>query len=74
MNKCNTCRYWNSRDVGANDEHGRRITMGECDNKKCASYMASQNPDDAAPYAETIADLSFRTGPEFGCIHWAEKK
>lgn len=72
MNRCKTCRWWADR---VRDDNLRR----------CSSPYILYLPD-ARREGVTIRDHyagyidaeqfggDFRTGPEFGCVHWEAKE
>jgi len=68
MNTCKTCKWWSE----ANKELWRG-DGGDCACEKFV-YEGPLEPDGLTYWDAENYDASFRTGPDFGCIHWEKEE
>ena len=68
MNTCKTCQHWDE----VRPLWGRNIELAECLSGK---FMEGDHDYDTDCVIYTYEEGgSFLTGPDFGCIHYEEKK
>ena len=64
---CKNCTYWNIE--------GNKKSVGLCTSDKLSEdyYIIGHPADDMLIYPYVEGGW-FETGPNFGCVHWMEKK
>jgi hypothetical protein len=87
LGTCKTCRWWNRDDHETEWVRDKQdsipIAQRRCECPKIVDMSGSSASDlpqwrdltsDAAGYTDREGyGAHFRTGPDFGCIHWEEK-
>jgi hypothetical protein len=62
MNTCKTCRWWNAD------------TIPDTDHRVCKHPKMGCEWKEKDTLASIWDDIRIFTGPDFGCIHYEEKK
>ena len=71
MNTCQTCAYWNKNKT----PYGREeYIVRQCENEKLQEGVYRENQQDDVLYYIYEEGGRFYPGPNFGCVHHAERK
>jgi len=82
MNTCSTCKSWGATDLYYDEDadvekpyiHRRCISPKLVNVSKERHEESDRRPPDIAMYSDCEGyDATFRTGPDFGCIHHEAK-
>lgn len=72
INRCRTCKYWKHIDKGS---FPHEPGFGSCSCKKFIEHGTSERVTDGLVYWDYEGySAGFKTGENFGCIHWEKIK